>query len=535
MLIATLFASLPLTVFALLALMGRARGSGWRESILQAATAWGALVVVVTEGLSSVTFLNRISLACAWGLLAFLVLVVYRYLWTTLVPGDRNGSVFKDAESAFTSQLAIGAIMVIWGLVGLTAIFAPPNTWDAMQYHMPRIVHWLHNQSVAFYPANEIRQLNMPPWAEYAILQFHAATGGDWLDNLVQWFSMGLSALTVSLIVRELGVGKNGQALAAFLCATLPEGILEASAAKNDYVVAFWISATVYFLLTFGRKPSVKTALPLGLAAGLAILTKGTAEIFLAAFAMILVTWDRKTIGQAVRFAPIIVILGLGLNAPHFKRNLELFGSPLGPAAYSPSGQFKLSNDGFTPPIIISNILRNLALQIESPSAVLNSKIEASVGAILKLMGEDLNDPRATWDYTNFHVAEMPRHEGYAGNPLHLGLFLVASAILAFRWLRNRTDFRLLIFAAAVAMGFFLFCVYLKWQPWHTRLLIPAFVVASAISGAVLATTLPTMLQGALLVALPIFAGPALLENIIRPLTYAGDLNVFNQNAVRMN
>jgi hypothetical protein len=161
---------------------------------------------------------------------------------------------------------------------------------------------------------------------------------------------------------------------------------------------------------------------------------------------------------------------------------------------------------------------------------VLNSKIEASVGAILKLMGEDLNDPRATWDYTNFHVAEMPRHEGYAGNPLHLGLFLVASAILAFRWLRNRTDFRLLIFAAAVAMGFFLFCVYLKWQPWHTRLLIPAFVVASAISGAVLATTLPTMLQGALLVALPIFAGPALLENIIRPLTYAGDLNVFNQN-----
>jgi hypothetical protein len=264
MLIATLFASLPLTVFALLALMGRARGSGWRESILQAATAWGALVVVVTEGLSSVTFLNRISLACAWGLLAFLVLVVYRYLWTTLVPGDRNGSVFKDAESAFTSQLAIGAIMVIWGLVGLTAIFAPPNTWDAMQYHMPRIVHWLHNQSVAFYPANEIRQLNMPPWAEYAILQFHAATGGDWLDNLVQWFSMGLSALTVSLIVRELGVGKNGQALAAFLCATLPEGILEASAAKNDYVVAFWISATVYFLLTFGRKPSVKTALPIG-------------------------------------------------------------------------------------------------------------------------------------------------------------------------------------------------------------------------------------------------------------------------------
>ena len=528
---ASLCASLPLIVFVLLVFTARARQRDLREAVLHAAVAWGVLVVVVTEGLGAAGALSRIGLVCTWGLLSVASSVACRRFTRPGLAGSLVRENTKSDVGFSETELVTGAILVIWGLVGMTAIAAPPNTIDAMQYHMPRIVHWLHNHSLAFYPANEIRELNMPPWAEYAMLQFHGLTGGDWLDNLIQWASMGLCALTVSLIARELGATRAGQALAALVSATIPEGILQASGAKNDYVVAFWICATAYFLVTFGKKPVLGTAIPLGLAAGLAFLTKGTAEIFIAGLGVMLVNWPRKMLAQSLRFAALAAVLAFAINAPHFARNVELFGSPFGPPAYGDAGQFKLSNNAFTPSIVASNVLRNFASQIETPSTALNKAIESSITAILSVMGEDVNDPRATWDFTMFHVTEMNRHEALAGNPLQLGLFLLATFILAFSWFRTNHH-RAGTFALAVIAGFILFSAYLKWQPWHTRLLLPCFVLSAAVTGTVLARVLPALIAGAVAIALPIFAGPALLENAIRPLTYAGAANVFNASRV---
>ncbi len=64
----------------------------------------------------------------------------------------------------------LGGVAVIVAIVGVVALLSPPNSWDVMQYHLPRIVHWLQNRRVSFYPTHELKQLHMPPGAEYLML-----------------------------------------------------------------------------------------------------------------------------------------------------------------------------------------------------------------------------------------------------------------------------------------------------------------------------------------------------------------------------
>lgn len=58
----------------------------------------------------------------------------------------------------------------------------------------------------------------MPPWAEYAMLTLLALSGGNWLDNLVQWFAMVGSVIGVSLIAKLLGANSRCQLLAGLMC-----------------------------------------------------------------------------------------------------------------------------------------------------------------------------------------------------------------------------------------------------------------------------------------------------------------------------
>ena len=119
-----------------------------------------------------------------------------------------------------------------------------------MTYHMSRVAHWIQNQSVAHYPTNIPRQLELAPWAEFTVTHFQLLTGGDRLANSVQWFSMAGSLLGVSLIAQQLGAGVVGQVLAVVFAATIPMGILQGSSTQNDYVVTFWLICVAYYTLS---------------------------------------------------------------------------------------------------------------------------------------------------------------------------------------------------------------------------------------------------------------------------------------------
>jgi hypothetical protein len=85
------------------------------------------------------------------------------------------------------------------------------------------------NHNVRFFRYTGQLPTDFRPLAEYAIMHFNLLWGSDRFVNFVEFFAMLGSIVGTSLIARQLGAGRRGQALAAIIAATIPEGVLEAS------------------------------------------------------------------------------------------------------------------------------------------------------------------------------------------------------------------------------------------------------------------------------------------------------------------
>jgi 4-amino-4-deoxy-L-arabinose transferase-like glycosyltransferase len=135
---------------------------------------------------------------------------------------------------------------------------------------------------VAFFPTPYLNQI-MPSRSPKPDAADICPLGGEF--SLI-WCS-GLALTSIVAVGRwELGADLRGQLLAALFCATIPNGILQATGAKNDYVLAAWLACAAYFLLR-------NEAIFAGLAIGLALGTKATAYLFAPGLilAIMILTW----------------------------------------------------------------------------------------------------------------------------------------------------------------------------------------------------------------------------------------------------
>ena len=528
--------TLPVAAYLLLFILGRWRGAGWRISFLHAATAWSLFAVLITEALSLPRWLTAHGLSLAWLAvdLALIGHLVHQLTSTTRLDANarlryrlstrwaelarllRPPSATIRASILDISALTAVALLVI--LVGLVALVSPPNTWDAMQYHMPRVIHWIQNHRVAFYPTNELKQLHMAPGAEFLVLQWHALSGGDRFANLVQWFAFVGCIVGASLLARSLGAGARGQTLAALLCATIPQGLLYASAAKNDWVLAFWLVAFACYFLGLRQNLTWSNTLGASATLALACLTKSTAYVFMAPLVLAWITMlPRDMATRLLKRVPVALFVVLLVNASHFTRNHDLNGSPFGPAAESSSGHYKYTNDRFSLATLLSNVVRNVALHLGIPKTKTSSRLERWIVGGLDRLGIDANDPATTWTTTRFAIPVQRFHEALAGNPLHVALITLALVTILVRssFRDHRTT---ATYCLGLLLAFLAFCALLKWQPWHTRLHLPLFVLWSAPIAVLAEQKYPRVVVGGLAALLVFLSSEVAFRNELRPL-----------------
>ena len=427
-----------------------------------------------------------------------LALAVWR-VWGRPLPGGR-GSV-----SGFVLWLIAAAIAAIAACVGLTAALAPPNSADAMAYHMPRVVYWAQAGSVAFFPTPYFNQVMLGPMAEYLDLHSYLISGGDHFINLLTFGAWLASIVVVSALAGAMGIGRLGQWLAALFCATLPGGILQASGAKNDWLLTLWLLAAVYFAVE-------RNAAFTGLTLGLALLTKATGYLFVPA--VLGVAWFWKDRWQTRAPTALWIVAGvLLLNTPQYVRNFRLSGLPLGYDAAQGDGFFRWRNEHLGWRAAVSNVLRNGSEQLGARSERWNRGLYGAVLRAHEALGLDPQDPDTTWRWSRYEAPRNANHEANANNRLHLLVLGVA-----FVWAAWCKECRWIWYGAALAAGFLLFCFYLKWQPFQARLELPLFVLGAPLAGWLLERLRPRALTA--LVCLLLVSGARLpaADNWTRPL-----------------
>lgn len=505
--------ALPFIAYFLLLAIARRKVRDWRDAAMEAATVWGVFVALSTELLGFARLITHAGLAMAW---LALCLGSIAWLLVTRRGQSSNGDQKRDDLESFDRWLIAGVVLVI-ALVGVTAIFSPPNTWDVVSYHMSRVAQWIANRDVSFFPTNYSAQLFLSPWSEYGMLHFDLLYGSDRFAGLIEWASFAGSVVGVSLIARSLGASIRGQVLAAIACAAIPEAVLEASGEMSTCAGAFWIVVAVYFLLRWREEQTWKVFLGASAATGLAIFTKGTAYVFLLGAAS--ACW---IIGSSIarrRFlvrVPVLVLVVLLLNGPLFVRNYKLSGSPLGfsaPLGDDPERQYQ--NGHFSVVGAAANVVKNLALHAGTPSDKVNSVIERGLVSVFHAVHIDPSDPATTYR-GGFHINRMSYHESTAGNPLQLALIAVACILLVLEGKRMQWDAGL--FACGLIVALVLFCGIFRWQMWNSRYQLPLFALGCGLIGAVVPRYLSRTALSAVSAVLLISALPFALNNSLRPL-----------------
>jgi len=472
---------LPLVAYALL-ILGLWQGGSWRallEAMVAAVVLLSALVAVATEGLGRFGLINATSIWVVW----ILLLVTLR-LWSMrrlsrFVTANRVLPLLRFSRG---EQMLCGGCGLILAVTLFVGLVYPPNNYDALAYHLPRIEHWIAQGSLAHYPTVVTRQLHQPPFAEFWMLHLRLLSGGDGAYHLVAWGAFVHVLIGVFLLAGRLGLSRPSQFLAVLGVATLPVAIFQGANAKNEMLLCFFLVALALSLLRLWEKPNWTNATWVGLALGLALLTKGTAFLYAGGMGVVfggLWMWriwrERQDWRRWVGLSAVVLSLAFVLNVSHWSRNHALYGHPL-----------STERDGFAngivhPMVPWSNMVRSLAEHLVVPNETVNRKIEAVAAWHL---GAWLNHPETTFWKQRFGELEWRHHEDYSGNLI--GALLLLTGLPFALWSACRKKrWPLLATLAAWGLALLFYASYLRWQPWGARLELGLFVfgVPLAIAG----------------------------------------------------
>ncbi len=450
-----------------------------RDKIIVSVIIWSAGIIVVSEFLSLYYSINFPVLALFW--------ITVNLLLTVYIFSQKNWLGIKSKK--FLSKpnwiiiLLISIVCIVVLLSGLMAFFSPPNNPDSLSYHMTRQLFWIQQGSLDHYYTANDRQIMMPPLVEIIGMHLMLLSCNDFWANTLQWIAYILVAITVSNIAKSLGANNLGQTLSAFFAVSVPLTFHQASNPKNDLMLGFFCCSLIWYGLRMSQSKKILKSdwIFIGINLGLVWVTKGTGLIFSIPIMVYIGIIFIKQL-QKEFWKPILVITTIAclLVFGHYYRNYSWYGSPFG--ALQDKG-YDLKNESFSPKAIASNIIRNTFLHLGSPSQSINDNLYKFVQLLHSGMKQDINEPKTTFWGEEFEIFYYPKVETNASAPIHVLLIILAPIVALLN--RKKLDHRWWVYYLILLSCYFLFCLILKWQPWHARLHVPIFCLMAPALGVV--------------------------------------------------
>lgn len=438
-----------------------------RVSLVLAGLIWAAFAIALPELLSPFNAVTLPAFAVAWGL-ALLATTVAVYRLRHSLPGSISFKIKKYTWWGIVAGLVVVCVLI-------SGLGSPPNTTDAITYHLPRIEHWLQNQNVYFFPTNYLPQVCHAPGYAYLMLTFRVLAGTAQLSFLPQFASYLGTAVLVSLLAQAWGASRSGHAIAGALFIFLPIALTEASGTFNDLHLTFYVVLIVWLGLQACRNPTIGLGFWIGLAAGIALYMKSNAIFFLVPLLgwFIARNWQNRPFWAVLGIA---LLLAATINGPLWIRNQRGFGHPLGapPELIATTAQVHPTIGS-----AYSNTVRWYAAQLTWQGAKPINKLNwAMVHALHAPFGLSEDDPATTFEqlkYSNFN----PTNEEYqVPNPLH---FLLLLGLLFYTVRHRKWAWLGYLIAANLAVVFM--GTMLMWQPWGTRFLITYYALCLPLLG----------------------------------------------------
>ncbi len=359
-------------------------------------------------------------------------------------------------------------------LLFIQGILYPPNNWDSMTYHMARIAHWVMNESIEPYPTHIYRQIYQPPLAEWIIAQVCILNRADYLANAIQLFFLLATLGVVNQIMLVFNQSKKRRIIALILAFTTPSVFMQTTSTQNDIIVSFFLLSGILFLITYLKKQNISNALFVGLSIGCALLTKGTAFVYLLPVIIfyasyLLISIYKKQVNTVKLSLHILLIIGVTIMLAfnHYQRNYRLSGDIFG------ASDDHFFNKNITITSTGLGILKNIGNHFSLPvCATITNKIVEKTHLLSNI---PIKDENYSYKGIHFKLNEWNHNEDEVSNFMQM---ILVFGLIVFLLFNLKTSNILLILSTSFCLlGFFLFAFLLKWQPWHIRLQVPLFIM----------------------------------------------------------
>jgi hypothetical protein len=369
----------------------------------------------------------------------------------------------------------------------LLAIFIPPNNWDSMAYHLPRVEHWIQNKNIYPYPTNIVRQVLTSPLSEYMIANFQILANTDAFSNLVQFASFIFILFSATLIFSLLKIGIKGQLFLLLALLSLPMMLFEATTTQTDLLASFcFLSFILFALLIIQTEANFKTNfIFLALSLSLGILTKYHIAIFAAPIVIYLlfILLNKKTNANTI-FTVIITFLTIAIIlVPLFARNIYFFGSITGKDLFDENAT--IINSTISLQNMLSNNFKHIVDFISLPVNGYNNLLFSVNHSLHNLIGVSENMPGNNWAGEPFTVNNY-LNEDTAGSIIH-ALLIILSIILVFK---SKNKIKLLLLLTYCFIAFSLYGLLFRYTPFDIRLLLPVLILLIIISTYIIYTNI---------------------------------------------